>query len=313
LWPKSAQYARIAKELPVPSRAHSGRYETCQASSGTGFINDPSDDEERQRQGWGCKRLELDQKQPSRNVDEAMATKQTQTLQQVLGALSQDRSSDKGRTLLKIIVQGADQQVIDQLPDLFADQTCDKHLRISLAHAIGDDEFVKRFSGLGSRLIPILNDESIDIHVRGAVATALGHIGDPSAATPLKDLLASLRVKLDASKKRIGFAPFAITAAKGMQMPCVRKRFERLEKSLFPKPDSAVDHVVVSQALHCLSTEELMSLRDAAADRQQGKVRELTEHELAALAAYGSALDLECQRAGFRAIAGFERSRGRSH
>ena len=35
-------------------------------------------------------------------------------------------------------------------------------------------------------------------------------------------------------------------------------------------------------ALHSLSTEELMSLRRAAADKRQGKVRKLTEHELAA-------------------------------
>ena len=93
-------------------------------------------------------------------------------------------------------------------------------------------------------------------------------------------------------------------------MPSVRKRLETLERSLLPRPNQAVDHVVVSQALHRLSTEELISLRDAAADKRQGKVRELTEHELAALAAYSSALELECQRAGFRTIAEFERSSG---
>ena len=72
-------------------------------------------------------------------------------------------------------------------------------------------------------------------------------------------------------------------------MPSVRKRLEALERSLLSKPDPGVDHVVVSQALHRLSTEHLVSLRDAAADRQQGKVRELTKDESAALAAYGSA------------------------
>jgi hypothetical protein len=46
-----------------------------------------------------------------------------------------------------------------------------------------------------------------------------------------------------------------------------------------------VDRVIVGAALHSLSTEELMSLRRAAADRKQGKVRALTEHEFAALAA----------------------------
>ena len=96
-------------------------------------------------------------------------------------------------------------------------------------------------------------------------------------------------------------------------MPSVRKRLETLERSLPPRRSQAVENVVVVQALHRLSTEQLMSLRGAATDRQQGKVRELTERELAALAAYGSALDLECQRAGFRTIAEFERSCGRSH
>ena len=95
-------------------------------------------------------------------------------------------------------------------------------------------------------------------------------------------------------------------------MPSVRKRLETLERSRPPRPNQAVDQVVVSQALHRLSTEELISLRDASADKRQGKVRELTEHELAALAKYGSALNLECRRAGFRTIAEFERSNGRS-
>jgi hypothetical protein len=92
-------------------------------------------------------------------------------------------------------------------------------------------------------------------------------------------------------------------------MSGVRKRLETLER--LPRRSQAVDHVVVSQALHRLSTQELRSLRDAAADRQRGNARELTERELAALAAYGSALAQECQRAGFRTIAEFERSSGR--
>ena len=96
-------------------------------------------------------------------------------------------------------------------------------------------------------------------------------------------------------------------------MPSVRKRLETLERSLLPKPDLAVDNMIVSQAFHCLSSEDLMSLRTAATDKQEGKVRELTEPELAALAAYGSALELECQRAGFSTIAEFERSNGRTH
>ena len=68
--------------------------------------------------------------------------------------------------------------------------------------------------------------------------------------------------------------------------------------------------MVISQALHYLSTEELVSVRDAATDKQQGKVRELTKDELAALAAYGSALGRECRRAGFGTIAEFERLSG---
>ena len=83
-------------------------------------------------------------------------------------------------------------------------------------------------------------------------------------------------------------------------MPSVRKRLETLEKSVLPMLNQAVDNAVVSRALHGLSSEDLMSLRTAAADKRQGKVRELTEHELAALAAYSFALELECRRAGFR-------------
>jgi hypothetical protein len=91
-------------------------------------------------------------------------------------------------------------------------------------------------------------------------------------------------------------------------MPSVRKRLEMLERSLPPRPSQAVDRVIVGPALHSLSTEEPMSLRRAAADKRQGKVRKLTEHELAALASYGSAPDRECQRAGFCTISEFERS-----
>ena len=89
-------------------------------------------------------------------------------------------------------------------------------------------------------------------------------------------------------------------------MPSVRKRLETLERSLPPKLDPAVDRVIVGQALQCLSTEQLVSLRGAATDKQEGKVRELTKDELAALAAYGSALDRECKRAGFETIVEFE-------
>jgi hypothetical protein len=39
-------------------------------------------------------------------------------------------------------------------------------------------------------------------------------------------------------------------------MPSVRKRLETLEKIPLPKPDPAVGHVVVSQALRRLSTED---------------------------------------------------------
>jgi hypothetical protein len=53
-----------------------------------------------------------------------------------------------------------------------------------------------------------------------------------------------------------------------------------------------------------------MSLKATAPDQQQGKVREFKEREFAAVAAYGSALEMECQRAGFNTIVEFERSSG---
>ena len=90
----------------------------------------------------------------------------------------------------------------------------------------------------------------------------------------------------------------------------MRKRLETLERSLLPRRDSAGDRVIVRQALHRLSWEDLMALKAAAVAQQQGKVREFKARELAAIAAYGSALEMECQRAGFNTIVEFERSSG---
>jgi hypothetical protein len=89
-------------------------------------------------------------------------------------------------------------------------------------------------------------------------------------------------------------------------MKTMRKRIEVLEKSLLLQ-DSGADHVIVSQALHRVTNEELQLLEDVAVDQQQGKLnRDLTEGESAAIAAYASALQQELQLAGFSSMAEFQ-------
>jgi len=53
---------------------------------------------------------------------------------------------------------------------------------------------------------------------------------------------------------------------------------------------------------------ELEGLDTMAMDSEEGRLtRELTEPEVAALKAYNAAMELECERAGFRSLAEFER------
>ncbi len=55
-----------------------------------------------------------------------------------------------------------------------------------------------------------------------------------------------------------------------------------------------------------LSDDHLRTIRDVARDRQEGIHRVWSERECEALRAYDAAVQLECQRAGFKSLAEFE-------
>ena len=87
-------------------------------------------------------------------------------------------------------------------------------------------------------------------------------------------------------------------------MSNLQRRIETLEKSrsLMRPPDA--QQGIVQAALQQLSVEDLELL-------SQGPSAEPSERATAALQAYTSALERECQRAGFRSIAELERRSGR--
>jgi hypothetical protein len=89
-------------------------------------------------------------------------------------------------------------------------------------------------------------------------------------------------------------------------MPNVRRRIERLEKSMAltrgPDPADAIQRL----ALQSLSTEDLTVLADAI---EQGRREcEWTERESTAVRALTCAFEQEVQRAGYRSMAEFQRS-----
>jgi hypothetical protein len=90
-------------------------------------------------------------------------------------------------------------------------------------------------------------------------------------------------------------------------MPSVRKRIEGLEKSMArmrgPDPYDAIKCL----ALQSLATEDLTVLADVI---EQGKGEcQWTERESTAVKALTCAFEQEVQRAGFRSVAKFQRSR----
>ena len=87
-------------------------------------------------------------------------------------------------------------------------------------------------------------------------------------------------------------------------MSNLQRRIETLEKSrsLMRPPDA--QQGIVQAALQQLSDEDLELL-------SQGPSAEPSERATAALKAYTSALERECQRAGFRSIAELERRSGK--
>jgi hypothetical protein len=88
-------------------------------------------------------------------------------------------------------------------------------------------------------------------------------------------------------------------------MANVRKRIERLEKSLAPERNADPHEEIKRLALRNVSTEDLNVLIDIG---EQGKQQsEWTERESAAIKAYSDAFDQEVLRAGYRSVAEFNR------
>ena len=90
-------------------------------------------------------------------------------------------------------------------------------------------------------------------------------------------------------------------------MPNVRKRVERLERFLAPEPASDPYDAIKRLALQSLSTEDPTVLAEVI--EQDRRECQWTERESAAVKALTCVLDQEVQRAGFRSVADFQRSR----
>ena len=92
----------------------------------------------------------------------------------------------------------------------------------------------------------------------------------------------------------------------------VRKRLDKLEGSLLPKPAASLWDTISSKTLRNISTADLRILIAIAEDNERGTPRsEFTECELSALAAYGTALQEELLLAGISTLAEFEKLCGR--
>jgi hypothetical protein len=90
-------------------------------------------------------------------------------------------------------------------------------------------------------------------------------------------------------------------------MPNVRKRVERLERFLAPEPASDPYDAIKRLALQSLATEDLTVLADVIG--QDRRECEWTERDSTAMKSLTCALDQGVQRAGFRSVADFQRSR----
>jgi len=82
--------------------------------------------------------------------------------------------------------------------------------------------------------------------------------------------------------------------------PDLRRRVEALEKSLPPwlKPDARFDDEIVARAELRVSEED----RKICERALPKPMHEVTERDCAAMAAYHSAISLECTRAGYRTM-----------
>jgi hypothetical protein len=88
-------------------------------------------------------------------------------------------------------------------------------------------------------------------------------------------------------------------------MPNVRKRVERLARFLVPEPASDPYDDMKRLALQSLSEGDLMALEDVIGQSKPP----WTEREAAAVKALARAFKQEVQRAGYRSMAEFQRSR----
>ena len=88
-------------------------------------------------------------------------------------------------------------------------------------------------------------------------------------------------------------------------MPNVRRRIERLERSLAPKPGSDPYDAIKRLALQSLATEDLTVLAEVI--EQNRRECEWAEREAAAVKALTCVLEQEVQRAGYRPTAEFQR------
>jgi hypothetical protein len=88
-------------------------------------------------------------------------------------------------------------------------------------------------------------------------------------------------------------------------MANVRRRIERLERSLAPQPGPDPYDAIQRLALQSLSTEDLTVIADVI---EQGRREcQWTERESTAVKALTGALEQEVQRAGYRSMAEFQR------
>ena len=90
-------------------------------------------------------------------------------------------------------------------------------------------------------------------------------------------------------------------------MPSLRIRIENLEKRLPPDRVPDLREEVHRRSFQKLSAEDIQTMGTVLQDRKEGICGPLNERESAAFSAHNAALELECQRAGFKSMEEFER------
>ena len=85
----------------------------------------------------------------------------------------------------------------------------------------------------------------------------------------------------------------------------MRKRIERLEMSFVRYRVPDLREELRRRSFQELSVDDLQTMRDFLKDKEEGICRPLTERQSAVFAAYNVALELACQRAGFKSLEEF--------